>query len=274
MVGVVVLLVGVPLALGAIVGWYGVNPPATEGYSPVGSDAHALLNSFPASSLVVEIDYQMGWAPPAGAVNTLLDRIHETCQKGSVSVVQFGFNSSQRSFSEPDLSALEQSVRHTWPSFSTMSLDYLFLDGSDGDSASTIGLAFHGSSIAVFAGAIMSAAPSEYEALITTVMVHEFGHELGLVGLVGSAPNMDPNHPYHSNDPSDVMYWQVDSTAIFGLIGQAPPTQFGSADLQDLNTVRATPVIGELLPWVVLGILGGAAVGILVFDLRRRRLTP
>jgi hypothetical protein len=268
---VVVLLVGVPIALGATVGWYGINPPAAERLSPVGSEAHELLNSFPASSLVVEVDFQAGWAPPASAVSTLLDRINETCQKSSVTVESKVISAGPGPFTDSDLLALETAQRQTWPSWSTMSLYYLVLGGGYATDSSTIGLAYRGSSIAIFAGTIMADDPSEYDAVMATVLVHEFGHELGLVGIDGSAPNEDPNPPYHSNDPSDVMYWAVDSSALFGLFGSAPPNQFNAADLQDLSTVRSTLLLGEVLPWVVLGVLLGAGACVLGYTLLRRR---
>lgn len=267
----VVLLVAVPLALGVLVGWYGINPPAGERLAPVGSEAHALLNSFPADSLIVEIDYVQGWAPPAGAVSLLLDRINETCDKSSVTVQSYAFGGGGTSFSDADLLALESSNRHTWPTWSTMSLDYLVLNGGYSAASSTIGLAYRGSSIAVFAGTIMADAPSQYAAVMATVMIHEFGHEIGLVGIDGAAPNEDPAHAYHSNDPNDVMYWQVDSTALFGLLGNPPSNQFDAADLQDLSTVRSTILVGEVLPWLVLGTLAGAGAGIAFYELRRQR---
>jgi hypothetical protein len=152
-------------------------------------------------------------------------------------------------------------------------LGYLYLNGADADNPNVIGLAYRGASIAVFEGTIQSdASAGEAAPVTTTVMIHEFGHELGLVGIDGSAPNEDPNHPYHSSDPNDVMYWAVDSTALLGglLGGSGPPTQFDSADLADLSTVKSTPILVELVPWVVLaGTL--AAAGILVWHSIRQR---
>src|SRR4029077_10411107 len=107
---------------------------------------------------------------------------------------------------------------------------------------------------------------SQQPAVIATVLVHEFGHELGLVGIVGTAPNQDPNHPYHSNDPNDVMYWAVETTGVLvGLLGGSPPpTQFDAADLSDLASVRSAPIFGEIIPWIVAG---GAALGAAVVAL-------
>lgn len=266
----IVLLI--PILLGVGLGWLGLNPATAESLSPVGSEAHALLNSFPDSKLIVEFAYQVsGGPPPAASVSTLLERINETCQKSSVVVTEHSFASSQRTFSESDLWALETGNRQSWPEPGTMSLFYLFLAGTYSGDSTVLGLAYYGSSVAVFGGTITSASGSGATAVTTTVFVHEFGHELGLVGIVGSASNEDPAHPYHSSDPNDVMYWSVDSTALLaGLFGgSAPPNQFDAADMSDLGTVRSTPIFQELFPWAVLGVtLVTAAV--LVLRARRR----
>jgi hypothetical protein len=221
--------------------------------NPTGSEAHLLLNSFPDDRLIVEIGYQRSIGPPAPSVlTTLWNRINETCSKASVTFEEFPFTSTQSSFSDSDLLSLDSSVRHTWPSWGTMSLFYLYLDGGYSALSGVLGIAYRSSSIAIFERTIVSSSTfGEATAVTTTVMIHEFGHELGLVGIVGNAPNQDPNHPYHSNDPNDVMYWAVDTQALFG-IGPSPPTQFGSADLSDLNSARLAPIITELLPWIVL----------------------
>ena len=42
-------------------------------------------------------------------------------------------------------------------------------------------------------------------------MIHEFGHDLGMVRLLGSAPNEDPGILV---DPNDEMRWGVNSTRL------------------------------------------------------------
>jgi hypothetical protein len=275
----VIAILLVPLILGAVLGWFDLNPKQAEALSPVGSEAHDLLNGFPDANLVIEVDYQSSLGPPPPASVSLLEqRVSETCSKSSVTVQEYSFSSGSGQFSESGLLGLEDSVRHVWPSPGTMVLGYLYLDGSDADNAQTIGLAYRGASVAIFEGTIQADAPAgEADAVTTTVMVHEFGHELGLVGIIGSAPNEDPAHPYHSNDSNDVMYWAVDSTALLGglLGGSGPPNQFDAADLSDLNTVKSTPLLQEWIPWVVLvGCLAVATLFIRQAAKRRKGRTP
>jgi len=272
----VAILMAIPVALGGVIGLFELNPIASEAFTPVGYDAHLLLGSAPDNSLVVEIAYQSSIGPPpSSAISTLLTRIGDTCSKGSITVDEHSFDASRASLSDSDLWSLELSVRQHWPFWGTMALFYLYVDSSYGPDSSVIGLAYHGSSIAVFAGSIAadSAVLGNVAAVTTTVMVHEFGHELGLVGIVGTAPNEDPNHPFHASDPNDVMYWQVDSTQI-GLLGANPPTQFGAGDLNDLSTVRSTPVWTEIFAWSVLAVTLGLATFLVIRQGRMGSRTP
>lgn len=269
----VAVVLSLPVILGATVGFFEINPVAAELNTPAGYDAHLFLDSFPDDTLIVEIAYQTSVGPPASAsVATLLDRIHETCSKGSVSVDEHAIAPGAASFDVNGLLALEEKVRQHWPVPGTMALFYLYLGASFGPESDVIGLAYRGSSIAIFEGTIDSDSTllGSATAVTTTVMIHEFGHELGLVGIIGYAPNEDHQHPPHSTDPNDVMYWEVDTTGISAL-GATPPTQFDAADLADLNTVRWTVIWTEALPWGVLVIDLLAVYLIVRADLRKRR---
>lgn len=270
----VVPLLVLPLILGVALGWFDLNPKQSEALSGVGSDAHDLLNAFPDDHLVIEVDYQSSIGPPPPSSVALLEqRVNETCSKSTVGLQEFPFTSTAGSFAEGSLVALEASVQHSWASPGTVVLDYLYLGGSDADNSQVIGLAYRGTAIAVFGGAIAASTPSsEVGAVTDTVLVHEFGHELGLVGIVGTAPNEDPNHPDHSSDPNDVMYWSVDTTSILGgLFGSGPPNQFDAADLGDLGTVRSTAILTEVLPWVVLGTSLSCGAALAAINLRKSR---
>ncbi|HEY6239091.1 MAG TPA: hypothetical protein VIZ68_07905 [Thermoplasmata archaeon] len=265
-------LLGVPLGFGVGLGWYGLDPIMAERTGPVGSDAHELLNSFPDSSLIVEITAPVGELPAPDSISTLWDRMNSTLSKSSISFhLETYTQSSSGALGTNELFDLESQVRHSWPEPGTMALCYLFVDGSFAGSPSVLGLAYAASSIAVFPRVSATSGGSPLTgAVLSTVLVHEFGHELGLVGLVGSAPNEDPSHPGHSADSNDVMYWQVETTAVLGgVFGASPPTQFDAADRSDLDTVRGTPILLEIIPWVVLATVLVASA-IVVVRWRRR----
>lgn len=258
MVALILLLF--PLMMGLLLGWWGLDPQEAELASGPGQDAHDLLNGWPDSNLVVQIAFQEGYAPPANAISALWTAINATCDKSTVSIEETMFTTTQTSYSESDLWNLEVQQRTVWPSVGTMALFYLVVGGGfsgtsfEGNGAVVLGVTYYASSIGIFAGTIETAAGAEeYPYIDATVMVHELGHELGLVGLVGNAPNEDPDHPYHAVDPSDIMYWEVGTTSsLGGLVGPTvTPTTFSAADMSDLQTVKGTPILTELLPWVV-----------------------
>ena len=268
---VVVFLIVLPLPLSLALGWFGLNPVQAELATPVGDFAHDLLGSFPDNNLVVEIASAPGAAPPGTSVAVLWARMNETLQKGTIQFVSETTSAPSMAYTTDQLFSIEQSSRHFWPKPGQMALFYLCVHGTLAAQEGVLGLAFHGSSIAVFSDTIASASGGGNVAPITsTVLVHEFGHEIGLVGVVGSAPNEDPAHPGHSADPNDVMYYATETTAVLGglLGGAAPPTQFDNADLADLQTVRNTPIVLELLPLVVLAVCW---IGAVVTIVTRRR---
>jgi len=272
----VVILLCVPLGFGVGLGWYGLDPIMAERAGPVGSAAHELLNSFPDSRLIVEIAAPPGELPPVSSVSTLWDRMNSTLDKGSISFQLETYDrASTGALTTDDLFALEAGVRHAWPEWGTMALCYLFVDGTFAGSPNVIGLAYAASSIAVFPRVASAGGGAGLSSsILATVLVHEFGHELGLVGVVGSAPNEDPDHPGHSTDTNDVMYWQVETTAVLGgLFGATPPTQFDAADRSDLQTVRSTVIPLEILPWAVLVVVL-FAVAIVVLRWRRAARAP
>ncbi|MFI5415514.1 MAG: hypothetical protein ACHQ16_07695, partial [Candidatus Lutacidiplasmatales archaeon] len=201
----------------------------------------------------------------------------QTLQKGSIQFVSETISARSGPYGASDLFALEQNVRQTWPGIGQMALFYLCVHGTYSGESGVLGLAFQGSSIAIFSDTIATTAGAGDPAPITsTVLIHEFGHEIGLVGLVGNAPNEDPAHPGHSSDPNDVMYWAVETTAVLGglLGGTTPPTQFDAADLSDLQTVRNTPILVELIPTVVAAVCLVAAVVAVAGLWRARRKSP
>jgi hypothetical protein len=258
------------------VGFFELNPKTAELLAPPGSEAHLLLEPFPDDHLIVEIAYQSSVGPPPGAaLAALFYQINRTCEKSSLTLALHGFASSQSAYDLSDLLSLEAQVRQHWPVWGTESLFYLYLNGVYAPEPSALGDAYRGSSIAIFERKIAtvtdeSVTPAEVTA---AVMVHELGHELGLVGVDGYAVNEDPHHLGQSNDPTDVMYWGIDSSGSISNLSQPPPSGFTDTDLTDLRNVEADVIPYEVLPWAILA---GAVVaaGVVVAVARSDRSVP
>ncbi len=56
------------------------------------------------------------------------------------------------------------------------------------------------------------------------VLVHEAGHNLGLVdnGIPMQTPHKDAQHGNHDSNQNCVMYWAVESSLISQLLGTVP----------------------------------------------------
>ena len=75
------------------------------------------------------------------------------------------------------------------------------------------------------------------EEIENSVLVHEFGHLLGLVNLVYKSPvdHEDKDHPGHSNNEDSVMYWAIESANLGNIITGELPDEFDNDDLNDLS---------------------------------------
>ena len=118
----------------------------------------------------------------------------------------------------------------------------LYLNGEYEDNDQTLGLAYSGSSFALFKEKIEDSAfllisSTDIE---KSVIVHEFGHLLGLVNNGYQSPHNheDSQHPHHSDNDESVMYWAIESQDIGNQIDGEPPNNFDSDDLDDLRLMK------------------------------------
>ena len=107
---------------------------------------------------------------------------------------------------------------------------------------SVLGVAVDASTIALFSDSIDDATSIfnpriSAEDIENSVMVHEFGHLLGLVNLVYTSPadHEDSEHPGHSNNEDSVMYWAIESANLGNIITGELPDEFDNDDLNDLS---------------------------------------
>ncbi|MEC8875099.1 MAG: hypothetical protein VYE50_00805 [Candidatus Thermoplasmatota archaeon] len=207
-----------------------------------GACRYEILQSTDFSGLHVEINYVTEHAPDSDAVDLLKHRIHETTDKGSVSVSQNGFGSTDESYSLEEIIAIENEQRTRYKSGNTFVIHILYLNGEYEDNDQTLGLAYTGSSFVLFKEKIEEAELVfiSAEEVERSVIVHEYGHLLGLINNGYESPHdhEDPEHPYHSNNEESVMYWSIETLDIFKQLDGSPPDNFDSDDLDDLRLMR------------------------------------
>ena len=88
--------------------------------------------------------------------------------------------------------------------------------------------------------ATLSGPPMVRDAVEPAVLVHELGHELGLVnnGIpMVNGNHEDPDHPAHDSNTNCLMYWAVSTSRVPDLIHNGPP-DFDADCKADLAAAR------------------------------------
>ena len=210
--------------------------------SITGACRYEILQVSKYSRLHIEINYVTDNAPDSDAINLLKTRIEEVTDKSSISVSQNSFGSTDESYTLEEILAIEDTQRQRYKSGNTFIIHILYLNGEYQDNEQALGVAYKGSSFVLFKEKIDDASfllISDKD-IEKSVIVHEFGHLLGLVNMGYQSPHdhEDPDHPHHSNNEESVMYWAIESQDIANQIDGEPPNNFDSYDLDDLARMK------------------------------------
>lgn len=189
---------------------------------------------------VIEIDYVEGFPPSSSAISTLKSRMGAVVNKDSIDVRVDDVLQGRDRWSSSQIADLERQHKDARTGDGTVVTWVAYLDG-EFEEANVAGVTFGYDRIAMFPEAIDDAcsigtlcfgAETDLE---RAVLVHEFGHALGLVdrGAEMQRPHEDPDHPGHSSNRNSVMWWQVESVGSLAGLNNIPNT-FDSDDRADL----------------------------------------
>lgn len=204
----------------------------------------ACLSSAKYTSMVIEIDYEPGYMPEQSSINLLKTRLQEVCDKPNgieVELTETNFGHSG-TWSANDVREKAWEHKSNEPQTgSTLYWQALF-PSSEYSNDDVLGVAVDASTVAIFKDTVEDAEgpifsrPSAEE-IENSVLVHEFGHLLGLVNLVYKSPvdHEDKDHPGHSNNEDSVMYWAIESANLGNIITGELPDEFDNDDLNDLS---------------------------------------
>ena len=208
----------------------------------VGECRYEILQNGKYSKLHIEINYVSGYEPSSDALDLLRQRINEVTDKNTVTISQNSFGSTDTSYSLEEILEIENSQRNKFKGGDEFVIHILYLNGEFEDNNNALGIAYKGSSFAMFQEKIEDAAFLFISAqdIEKAVLVHEYGHLLGLVNMGYTSPHdhEDPDHPHHSNNEESVMYWAIESQDFYNQLDGEPPNNFDTYDLDDLNLMR------------------------------------
>ena len=208
----------------------------------IGECRYEILKGNEYSKIHIEVNYVTGNSPESDALNLLKQRVQEVTDKSTITVSQSSFGSTDNSYTLEEILELEDKQRTRFKSGNTFVIHILYLNGEYSDNDQTLGLAYSGTSFAIFKEKIEDAAFLLISAkdIEKSVIVHEFGHLLGLVNNGYQSPHdhEDPQHPHHSNNEESVMYWAIESQDIGNQLDGEPPNDFDNYDLDDLKLMK------------------------------------
>jgi len=222
------------------------------GRPPVGAYNKDYLRGRPYDALFIEIDYVKGFPPSEEAIDHLRDRIGGYCEKGSITVDWKAFDSDDDRYTLEEIVELEREHRTSWRHDGTIVLYVLYLNGEYSGNRNALGLAYYADAFVVFKERIEDVATTRLDNpflvssndIEKSVLVHEFGHLLGLVNINyrSGRDHEDPEHENHCIHEDCVMNAQIETTAIANLINTGgtsnkPPTDFCADCQADLHTI-------------------------------------
>lgn len=205
---------------------------------PIGANAAAYLRG-DRPRVVLEIDTQDGVSLSDGVIDHVRSILARE-SNASVEVATGAATSTERdTWTADQLRAAADESRSVAHGDDVAVMHLLVLRGGfEQDSA--LGVAFESSTAAVFPDqwSDLTTALLSGDRIARAVTTHEVGHLLGLVGFyeAPTSDHEDPDHPGHTTDSNDVMYYAVERDIIGQLDGI--PTDFGPQTRADLAAIR------------------------------------
>lgn len=199
---------------------------------------------------VIEVDYAASEKPSTALTRFLHDRLAPLVHKDSIEVRldESLSGNTDTSWSDGDVQSFAREHRGVETGMGTVATHVLFLAGHsshDTDEGRVLGIAYGHDLIVIFSQSIkdsctLPAPLCTSETYFQAVLVHEFGH---ILGLVDNGVPMVRDHEAdtcgskadegHSTNQNSVMYCQVETSAITLL--SKPPTDFDADDKADLR---------------------------------------
>jgi hypothetical protein len=205
------------------------------------------LSSKKYDQLVVEIQYVAGNAPSSGTLANLQTFLQQRLNKPSgITLTQNAIPSPGKAvYSVDDVQNIEKANRTQLTSNKTLTAYFFFADGdyaANSGNSKVLGFAYGSSSMAIFEKTIKGLSGGLGQPTVTvlesSVLLHEFGHTLGLVnnGTPMQAAHQDVPNGKHCDDQNCLMHYTVETSDVVGnIVGGNIPT-LNTGCLNDLKS--------------------------------------
>jgi hypothetical protein len=189
-----------------------------QDYKTLGTSAHDFLSLTVFTSLQIQISYMPGYEPDAISLSNLSSFLNTYLNKPGgiiISEQQIGA-SGKASLTLDDIVKTEKRYRTIFTFGNTIAVHILITDGSYATD-DILAKSYWNTSTCLFGKAINDNSGGSGQItrmqLITTLLEHEFGHLLGLVGQGTPmvTDHRDAANGAHCNNPDCLMYYSVET---------------------------------------------------------------
>ena len=218
----------------------GQDPIYAASRKPNGAFAGPLLRPAPkgAKKIVYQLMIQSGKDPVQASVDHVVAMLRRVSGK-TVEVTRVELPGGPDEWTEEQLHAYADRYTKQKSSTEAAVLNVLFVRGRNARSDSILGVASRADVLTMYPDRYRNlGAGLNPQAIETSVIMHETGHILSLVGGMVRPERQDKEHPGHSSNKGSVMYWAVETDDIISAFVGAPPKEFDREDLADLETIR------------------------------------
>jgi len=178
-----------------------------------GNSAKDFLESTPYTSLQIELQYMPGFQPDPRAIAIFVDLINEKINKpGGIQVTEKEIDPTFKTiFTLTDITDVESRSRTVYTSSDQLGVYILFTSGMYYQ-GNVVGLAYRNTSIFFFGAELnyfLTGTQEEKIKLMALLLLHEFGHLLGLVdsGTPMVMNHRDKDHGNHCENDKCLMHY-------------------------------------------------------------------
>ncbi len=228
--------------------------------------AQMYLDDEPYSELIIEYDYVAGHAPSPMAMELLEERVYQYTDKDMVTSIindVIRYEDTREIYREEDVFLLSNDYKDNQRGGDTMVMHVLYLDG-EWKEDNVLGLSYGGDRVVIFVETIFKVAQRSQDAqaleIESSVLVHEFGHHLALVGIGHESDHEDVEYPHHCDESAGKCVMASDIEVKRMGHSEAQPTDFCVLCQEEIDTVRAMEDELGLEEFLTMGVVGGEMI--------------